>query len=104
MQCSVEESWYHKERAQRAKTGKMQAVFLNRSTLTTKMLLCILLARLVPVSRRSSQVHKETNVLEPTFAGFPTFCPMTFHLFWSYSLIAASSAALFRFCQHAGNR
>jgi len=29
-----------------------------------------------------------------TFAGLPTFCPMTFHLLDSYSLIAASSAAL----------
>lgn len=31
----------------------------------------------------------------PTFAGFPTFCPMTFHLFASYSLIAAKSAVLY---------
>lgn len=32
--------------------------------------------------------------LLPTFAGFPTFAPITFHLLASYSLIAASSAAL----------
>jgi hypothetical protein len=32
-----------------------------------------------------------------TFAGLPTFCPMTFHLLCSYSLMAASSAAL---CEH----
>ena len=34
----------------------------------------------------------------PTFAGFPTFCPMTFHLLASYSLIAANNAAL---CSHS---
>ncbi len=33
----------------------------------------------------------------PTFAGFPTFCPITFHLLASYSLMAASNAALCRF-------
>lgn len=31
----------------------------------------------------------------PTFAGFPTFWPMTFHLFASYSLMAAKSAVLY---------
>jgi hypothetical protein len=36
-----------------------------------------------------------TGSSQRTLAGFPTFCPMTFHLFASYSLIAASSAALF---------
>ena len=31
---------------------------------------------------------------EYTFAGFPTFWPMTFHLLCSYSLMAANNAAL----------
>lgn len=37
-------------------------------------------------------VHKENK---HTFAGFPTFWPMTFHLLASYSLMAASNAVLF---------
>jgi hypothetical protein len=42
----------------------------------------------------------EMNWTGRTFAGFPTFWPMTFHLFASYSLIAASRAALFLLVSH----
>lgn len=62
------------------------------SDLPPEILLCILLARLEIVS---IHVKGEGDRLRrPTFAGFPTFCPMTFHLLASYSLMAASRAAL----------
>ena len=56
------------------------------------MLFCILLARLLMVSESGFKVGSGATF---TFAGFPTFKPMTFHLLASCSLIAASKAALF---------
>lgn len=74
--------------------GRMQLVFMSRSVLPTEVLLRVLLACLVRVSsRRYSEYYRGVR----TFAGLLTFWPMTFHLLASYSLIAASSAALFFF-------
>jgi hypothetical protein len=63
-----------------------------------KVLLGILLAGLV---RRVSFISSHlvlsrlvSPVCRPTLAGLPTFCPIAFHLFASYSLMAASRAAL----------
>lgn len=57
----------------------------------SEMLLRILLARL----GSSAYMNGDAEWLGwATFAGFPTFCPMTFHLLASYSLMAASKAAL----------
>lgn len=64
------------------------------SVLASKILLRILLASLVCVSMDMAWQYTKTAD-EPTFAGLPTFCPMTFHLLASYSLMAASSAVLF---------
>ena len=61
------------------------------SDLASEILLRILLARL----RSSAYMNGDAEWLRSsTLAGFPTFCPMTFHLLASYSLIAASRAAL----------
>jgi hypothetical protein len=74
-----------------AKSGKMQTVAMSYSVLPTKMLFRILLTSLVSISSTArSQIR-----VQQTLAGLPTFWPMTFHLFASYSLIAASSEALF---------
>jgi len=71
------------------------------SVFAGKVFLCILLACL---SGTISHPHDGQPWLrikdrggwrEATLAGLPTFCPMTFHLLASYSLMAASSAALF---------
>ena len=77
--------------------------------LSGEMFLCILFTGLVyirediffcvswnewPGEERGGGVSSEESPL--AFAGFPTLAPMTFHLFASYSLIAASKAALFR--------
>lgn len=39
-----------------------------------------------------------------TFAGLPTFCPINFHLFASYSLIAVRRAELCKDCQRTLSR
>lgn len=38
-----------------------------------------------------STAHKQDESRILTLAGLPTFCPITFHLFASYSLIASRS-------------
>jgi len=53
------------------------------------MLFSILLASL-DVSASVGQAFESR-----TLAGLPTFCPITFHLLASYSLIACSKAALY---------
>jgi hypothetical protein len=74
--------------------GRIQLVVGSRSILPTEVLLRVLLACLVRVnSRRCLEYYRGVR----TFAGLLTFWPMTFHLLASYSLIAASSAALFFF-------
>ena len=59
-----------------------------------EVLLGVLLASLVsPVSFISTPLPPRACPL--TLAGLPTFCPIAFHLFASYSLMAASRAALY---------
>lgn len=43
---------------------------------------------------KSARTQQKNCAPRLTFAGFPSFCPMTFHLLASYSLIAASNAVL----------
>lgn len=57
-----------------------------------EMFLCILLACLQDWFSICWRSDKRGKILGLTLAGFPTFCPMTFHLFASYSLIASRSA------------
>lgn len=76
-------------------TGVKQGCALQKHSYSargaTKMLLGILFASLdASIERTGYRVRERL----PTFAGFPTFRPMTFHLLASYSLIAASKAAL----------
>ena len=66
---------------------------LPSSDLASEILLRILLARLSVVSIGATM--KQSGLDPSTLAGFPTFCPMTFHLLASYSLMAASRAALY---------
>lgn len=42
----------------------------------------------------SWNIFLATTAIPRTLAGLPTFCPITFHLFVSYSLMACSKAAL----------
>jgi hypothetical protein len=58
--------------------------------LASEMLFSILFASL-DTSASSGWKAFESD----TLAGLPTFCPMTFHLLASYSLIACSRAALY---------
>jgi hypothetical protein len=54
----------------------------------SEVLFRILLASLGCISISASITIRDGA----TFAGFPTFCPMTFHLLASYSLIASRKA------------
>lgn len=64
---------------------------LGSSHFACEIFLRILLARLIRSAHMNGDAKWSSG---STFAGFPTFCPMTFHLLASYSLIAASKAAL----------
>lgn len=61
----------------------------KKNSLRFKILACVLLASLLLES-----VRWRTKMYVPilTFAGLPSFCPMAFHLFASYSLIASRKA------------
>lgn len=64
---------------------------LGSSNFACEILLRILLARLIWSAHMDGDAEWNSG---STLAGFPTFCPMTFHLLASYSLIAANKAAL----------
>jgi hypothetical protein len=53
-----------------------------------EVFLCVLFAGLADAMSRAYRAGREMH----TLAGFPTFCPMTFHLLASYSLMASRNA------------
>lgn len=94
MQCSIIKKEKLVSYAQRAKPGKMQTVRFDKvHTFPPK---CSFAYCSQAWSPSAGMIHDldTRDARRPTFAGLPTFAPMTFHLLASYSLIAASSAAL----------
>jgi hypothetical protein len=75
--------------------GPGEEVIKCRSSKILEMFLGILLASLWGRKKIGLEctVNGESMWMrvQPTLAGLPTFCPMTFHLFASYSLIASRS-------------
>ena len=78
----------NEEAKKRESTRKVEQNDMVSMLATSKMLLGVLLTRL----RKGIHSAKGTTGQEgegtafggrPTFAGFPTFCPMTFHLLFS---------------------
>ena len=65
-----------------------ERIYLENMLDVSEVLFRILLASLDCISISASITIRG----RATFAGFPTFCPMTFHLLASYSLIASRSA------------